>query len=477
MKGANQTDWKLLQQNAAPNALHDSRARFDAPKCDEDTRVEVLGEIMGWMKDRDSPTPQRLLCITGAAGAGKSAIQQTIAGICSGEDILLASYFFSVVDSTRNIVASVIPTIAYQLSRIDPAVRYFIVAAIEDDPFIFSKSLQTQMETLISRPLRKYGEESGVDLNDLPYIILIDGLDECADEDHQASLLTAIKECFLDSALPFRLIITSRPEWAIRTALDSGGCLHGIAYHIQLSNEYDATADIRRYLWRRLQDIGNRSGDPRARPPLWPTAVDVEALVRAASGQFIYAATVIRFISERRSSPVNKLNAVLTWTSGENQRSNPFAALDLLYTSIVSKAKEAYEVADTTGQDFLLLLHAYRLNIDRNPDHIVQDLDIILCSEPNAHALLISDLHSLVTTEPYSNPRVSPSQNLLRLKMYHKSFLDFLGDVNRSKDLYVPTSQVITFVAVRCLEHVGECSSDDIRWVDHVAASWDSSAA
>ncbi|KAJ2922426.1 hypothetical protein H1R20_g14662, partial [Candolleomyces eurysporus] len=84
-------------------------------------------------------------------------------------------------------------------------------------------------------------------------------------------------------------------------------------------------------------------------------ALDIEALVRAASGRFIYAATVIRFISERRSSPVNKLNAVLTWTSGENQRSNPFAALNLLYTSIIFKAKEAYEAAKTTGRDFLLL--------------------------------------------------------------------------------------------------------------------------
>jgi hypothetical protein len=68
------TGWQLLQQHAALQALHDSDARFDPPKCDEDTRVEVNDEIMAWIEDRQSP--QRLLCMTGAAGAGKSAIQQ-----------------------------------------------------------------------------------------------------------------------------------------------------------------------------------------------------------------------------------------------------------------------------------------------------------------------------------------------------------------------------------------------------------------
>jgi hypothetical protein len=59
-------------QNTAPHALHDSKYRFDPPTCDEDTRVEVTEELMGWIQDRESP--QRLLCMTGAAGSGKSAL-------------------------------------------------------------------------------------------------------------------------------------------------------------------------------------------------------------------------------------------------------------------------------------------------------------------------------------------------------------------------------------------------------------------
>ncbi|RXW21505.1 hypothetical protein EST38_g4353 [Candolleomyces aberdarensis] len=437
--------WKLLLQHAAPNALHDSGARFDPPKCDDDTRVEVIGEIMGWIQDRDPP--QRCLCLTGAAGAGKSALQQTIAERCAEKNVLASAFFFSTADFTRNIVAPIIPTIAYQLSRINPLLRYCIVAAIEDDPLVFSKSLRAQIESLITRPLLQYQEKSGADLRDIPRAILIDGLDECANEDHQAELLTAIKDGFLNESLPFRLFIASRPEWAIRTALAAGGCFHGVAYQIQLSDKYDATADIRRFLWRKLLDIGARSSDPQAQPPFWPTLQDLEILVRAASGQFIYAATVIRFVSERRGSPVNRLNTILNWTSGNNQRSNPFAPLDLLYANILSKAKEAYDAADINGHDFLLLLNAYRLNMDRNNDHIVQDLDHLLCSEHDAHVWFLSDLRSLITTEAYPNHRAS-GQQLLQLRMYHKSFLDFLSDQSRSKELFFPKSEAVwkTFI-------------------------------
>ena len=105
--------WEILLDKIASNAFYDSGARFDSPKCDEDTRVEVTGEIMDWMNDRDGP--QRLLCMTGAAGAGKSALQQTIAERCAQSGILGCAFFFSSQDPTRNDISRIIPTIAYQL--------------------------------------------------------------------------------------------------------------------------------------------------------------------------------------------------------------------------------------------------------------------------------------------------------------------------------------------------------------------------
>ncbi|KAJ2925834.1 hypothetical protein H1R20_g11260, partial [Candolleomyces eurysporus] len=359
--GSNSIDpsgWERLLQNTAPNALHDSEYRFDPPKCDEDTRVEVTGELMGWIQDRESP--QRLLCMTGAAGSGKSALQQTIAEECSGLEILASTFFFSSTDPTRNTMSPVIPTIAYQLGSNNPTLREAISEAVTKDPLIFKKSLKTQIHRLIVRPFEDLSRTiSKAELAALPYAILIDGLDECTDEQRQAELLATIDECVLQNdALPFRIFIASRPEWAIRSVLEDTGYLHQKAYHIQLSDQYDASGDIRLSLSRRLRDIGRRSGDPRARSPSWPSEEDIETLVVNASGQFIYAATVIKFVSERRSSPVDRLRAVITWTPED--RAQPFAALDLLYTNIVSAAKEAYEAAHPE-RDFLLLLRVYQL--------------------------------------------------------------------------------------------------------------------
>ncbi|RXW23593.1 hypothetical protein EST38_g2267 [Candolleomyces aberdarensis] len=449
--GTNSNDpsgWERLLQNTAPNALHDSEYRFDPPKCDEDTRVEVTGELMGWVQDRESP--QRLLCMTGAAGSGKSALQQTVAEQCSGLDILTSTFFFSSTDPTRNTVSAVIPTIAYQLGSVHPTLQEAISAAVKKDPLIFKKSLKTQMHRLIIRPFEDLTRAiPKPELAALPYAILIDGLDECSDEQRQAELLETIDECLLrNDALPFRIFITSRPEWAIRSALEDTGYLHQKAYHIQLSDQYDASSDIRRTLWRRLRELGRRSGDPRAQSPSWPSEEDIETLVVNASGQFIYAATVIKFVSERRSSPVDRLRAVLTWTPED--RAQPFAALDLLYTNIVSVAKEAYEAAHPE-RDFLLLLRVYQILGDGSWTNrlmfSVTEVNELLDFEDNADRWLMSDLRSLVTMVRF----VKSAPPLEYLRFYHKSFVDFLDSADRSKSLFIPGSRVAEFVIGSCI--------------------------
>ncbi|KAJ2918257.1 hypothetical protein MD484_g2165, partial [Candolleomyces efflorescens] len=441
--GSNLNDlgWERLMQHTAPNALHDSKYRFDPPKCDEDTRVEVTEELMGWIKDRASP--QRLLCMTGAAGSGKSALQQTVAEQCSGEGILASTFFFSSTDPTRNAVSPVIPTIAYQLGLNHHIVREVISAAVTKDPLIFERSLKTQMNKLIVDPIEHISRAvPGPELAALPYAILIDGLDECANEQRQAELLTTIDDCLLQNdALPFRVFIASRPEWAIRSALEETGYLHQRAYHVQLSDQYDASGDIRRVLWRRLRDIGRRSGDPGAQSPSWPSEEDIETLVANASGQFIYAATVIKFVSERRSSPVDRLRAVITWTPED--RAQPFAALDLLYSSIVSAAKEAYEAAHP-DRDFLLLFSVLRLLTYQGFD-VGSMFQQITSLEDNSHRWLISDLRSLVTM---------PS-GYRGLHYYHKSFIDFIGNAYRSKTLFVTESRTVEFVTVSCFRVLG----------------------
>ncbi|RXW21486.1 hypothetical protein EST38_g4349 [Candolleomyces aberdarensis] len=458
--GASKAGWKLLLDAAAPNALYNSADRFDPPKCDEGTRIEVVQEVMDWMHDRQSP--QRLLCMTGAAGSGKSALQQTISERCSEEGILGSTFFLSSTDPTRNTASALIATMAYQLGSDTVELRREMGTVVARDPLIFSKSLKTQMEKLIVAPfeyLRRNSEES--ELSSLPYAMLIDGLDECTDEERQAEVLSTINECLLKNKnMPFRIFIASRPEWAIRSALEEDGYLHQVAYHIPLSDKYDAFSDIERVFWRRLREIGRKSSDPRARSPSWPSKQDVAVLCRAASGQFIYAATVIKFVSDKRSSPVDKLQMVLNWTPNTNQRTKPFASLDRLYTNILLRAKEEYEASNTDGHDFLLLIRVYHLMYrgDWNWPFGVKALAWLLKLEENAHEKLLWDLRSLITTTPGTWVFSSIPDRYLRF--YHKSFSDFLDDESRSKDLFVSEKRGEVHVAQLCLRHINEDTGD-----------------
>jgi hypothetical protein len=226
-----------------------------------------------------------------------------------------------------------------------------------------------------------------------------------------------------------------------------------MAYHIQLSDKYDATADMRRYLQRRFEEIGLRINKPK-----WFSKRDIETLVRAGSGQFIYVATVYKYISDRRASPAARLNVVLTWTPHPGQAAKPFEALDRLYSNVLLAAKDIYEAVDTHhGRDFLLLLRAQHINttgfeFGSSMGGIVypaDDLSVLLNLEAQAEEALISDLRSLVVLEP--------DYGALRLRLYHKSFSDFLEEPSRAKDFFVPESRVFTHLAKCLMLRIIEC--------------------
>jgi len=100
-----------------------------------------------------------ILWFYGPAGAGKSAIAHNIAERCDLEGLLLASFFFSRSDSRRNNSKSLFTTIAYQIAINIPGTREKIVAAIERDPLILTRSLEAQVAALIVEPLREPLEE------------------------------------------------------------------------------------------------------------------------------------------------------------------------------------------------------------------------------------------------------------------------------------------------------------------------------
>ncbi|KAF5325297.1 hypothetical protein D9619_009547 [Psilocybe cf. subviscida] len=92
-----------LQDAVAHTAFHNSGERFDPPRCHPNTRVAVVDKIETWALRTDPDTSEAsIMWLSGAAGAGKSAISQTLAEHFHSKGILIASFFFGRSDSTRN---------------------------------------------------------------------------------------------------------------------------------------------------------------------------------------------------------------------------------------------------------------------------------------------------------------------------------------------------------------------------------------
>ena len=95
---------------------------------DPRTREAILQEIMDWIKDNDRLT--RFLWLNGPAGAGKSAIEQTIAELCHQMNLLAASFFFARSVNGRNNKTFLITTIVDQLIESIPEIREHVGIAL-----------------------------------------------------------------------------------------------------------------------------------------------------------------------------------------------------------------------------------------------------------------------------------------------------------------------------------------------------------
>lgn len=99
-------------------------------------------------------------------------------------------------------------------------------------------------------------------------------------------------------------------------------------------------ADISHFLRNELAKIRKR----RRLPGEWPGEENIEKLIQQADGLFIYAATICRFIGDKRSNPSENLQLVLNeYATAVNINRTPTEYLDTMYTQIVQYAIDGNE--------------------------------------------------------------------------------------------------------------------------------------
>ncbi|KAJ7450123.1 hypothetical protein FB451DRAFT_1146416 [Mycena latifolia] len=274
-------------------ALHNSVERFPEPACHPGTRTAVLEELKSWSVD--TSLQSTILWLHGCAGMGKSAIAQAFAGECKAQGLLGASFFFKRGHPKWGTWNGLFTSLAYQLAMSVPELLLPVQQAVDTDKLVVGSAMTVQFCNLFAEPLR---HTAGLQF--MPVIVL-DGLDECADHKVQQQILRLFIDVIRNHHLPIRLLIASRPEPHIREILKTEEA-SAICRHSLLSANNSADQDIRIYFGDEFSRIHT---EYMARGidlgPVWPSPEAIKHLVNKSSGVFIYATTVIRFIEDEYS--------------------------------------------------------------------------------------------------------------------------------------------------------------------------------
>lgn len=277
------------------------------------------------------------------AGTGKSTISRTVAQYLAEQKVPSASFFFKKGEGDRGRAALFFTTLTAQLVQQLPCIVPHVRAAIEADMNISDKAKNEQFEKLILGPLNKCeGQQSTI------VSIVIDALDECDLEDEEAiSMVHLLTRAMEVTSVRLRFFITSRPELRMRLSFNSiGNYYKEIALH-EIPKP-DIRNDIAIYLEDELKAIAQRYnmsvGARRQLPSQWPGSKNTDKLVEMAIPLFIYAATVCRFISDRRlGGPKEQLERF--FNSDLNTKSNLEATylpvLDQLTRDLKGEEKRA----------------------------------------------------------------------------------------------------------------------------------------
>ncbi|KAL7797028.1 Pfs, NACHT and WD domain protein [Trichoderma afarasin] len=311
----------------AEGAAFDSHAEEHNPTCLPDTRVELLQHITNWTQD---PSAKAIFWLNGMAGTGKSTVSRTIAKSLVSTGHLGASFFFKRGEGDRGSSAKLFTTIAAQLATIQTNIASYFQHAIKANSDIGNKGLREQFNELILQPLSKvppYKRKSGF------IVIVIDALDECELEDDVKLIIRLFNH---DKSLGLRIFLTSRPELPIRLGFSAiQGEFQGVILH-EISEpviQHDLSVLIRHEL-QRIRDNYNKSvQEYRQLKGDWPGQASIDTIVKMAIPLFIFAATICRFLADRKcGNPDDQLRKVLEYETKSQE-----SKLDATYLPVLNQ--------------------------------------------------------------------------------------------------------------------------------------------
>ncbi|KAF2228196.1 hypothetical protein BDZ85DRAFT_13058 [Elsinoe ampelina] len=411
--------------------------------CLEETRVDLLQNIYNWANnDEDKP----IFWLNGIAGTGKSTIARTVALRWSKQERLGASFFFKRGERLRSSAPLLLSTVASQLAQRFDEIRESLREILATNPQATTRGLTEQFQLFLLEPLKA----SGITTLE-SQILVIDALDECADENDTSTLIKLLAATSHQTRL--RCFVTCRPEATIleRFASIDSKTYHNIVLH-QVT-ESSIESDLETYLWHEFDfqksKVRNKSRADLC-DPTWPAAGDLKNLARLARPLFIFAATVCRYIWGQGADPRERLDEILN-----SPRFDSLPQMERTYLPVVDRivrngnAELAMKgwIRDLLGTILILFQPLSRSSLC---DFGLRDQ----CS-------LLPDLHSVLDIPTSENAPIRP---------LHLSFQEFIiaqsGHIN-DKDWYrVPEKEAHLEMSKRCLQYLmvpGRLSRNPLR--------------
>ncbi|KAK1215681.1 hypothetical protein PQX77_021686 [Marasmius sp. AFHP31] len=427
---------RLVSVTAGVGASHKAEHQFERGNCLPGTRVESLRLIYDWRSSRQQKHP--ICWLSGPAGVGKSAIAMTVAQECENEGSLASSFFFFRSDPKRNNSSTLIPTIAHDLASTMSLMRHHIEQRISKDPRILEATLEVQFHELIFEPAMSlrgfFVEHPGVPATS--NIVVIDGLDECGDEAAQLRILYLIRSTYQKAPhFPLRFLICSRPEsWFQEAFADES--LFQLSKRVVLDNSLAAHEDIRWYLRHHFHEIVTSRKYCQVRfPTPWPSKADLETLVERSCGQFIFVATVIKFITSAFRQPIEQLRIVIENIPPRRPGASPYQQLDMLYDFILNVNPDYEEVRP--------ILAAILVMPDRKTK-TPACIDLVLGLPDGQVAATLRGMHSILDIRGSGD----------EIRIFHTSFRDYLVDQTRSGHFHIDVDTQKLVIARHWLQNL-----------------------
>ena len=392
---------------------------YNRTPCLENTRLNVMNDLMDWIAD-DSSERKNVLWLYGLAGTGKSTVATTIAQVMRNLHRLGAFFFFNRNIHRRNF-ATLIRTLAYQLAIFDARFGAAISRILENMENIAEMPLEFQFKKLLSASTLGSVEWSGG-----PIVLIIDALDECENKANRKILMQVLTKGFSDLPSFIRIMVISRPELDIQRALES----HSNVRPYPLDIDSVTNENVLTFIRHRLEEIRTKEGYLGG----WPGDVKINSLANLAGGLFVWASTACSYI-ERGFDPNRRLSEIL-----DKQRldvsSGPNEALDSLYTTVL------YSAGPWDDPSF-------RYNC-------CNILGVILCARLPLPCSVIDALLAL-PQDSSSWKSVSRLRSVLDVKeaepirILHPSFYDYLSERRNDKPWFIDLEHHNRELALRCI--------------------------